>query len=40
MIDLDDEFPSGDDAAPAHPNCECTLVYERDDSEDGEDDEE
>lgn len=24
-IDLDDEFPSGDDAPPAHPNCECAL---------------
>ena len=30
-IDLDDEFPSGDDAPTAHPNCECALmpvVYE------------
>jgi SPP1 gp7 family putative phage head morphogenesis protein len=25
-IDLDDAFPSGDDAPPAHPNCRCTLV--------------
>jgi hypothetical protein len=24
-IDLDDEFPSGDDAPPAHPNCECAI---------------
>lgn len=25
-IDLDDEFSSGDDAPPAHPNCECALA--------------
>jgi SPP1 gp7 family putative phage head morphogenesis protein len=25
-IALDDEFPSGDDAPLAHPNCECALV--------------
>jgi hypothetical protein len=25
-IDLDDEFPSGDDAPTAHPRCECDLV--------------
>ncbi len=25
-IDLDDDFPSGDDAPLAHPWCECTLV--------------
>lgn len=24
-IDLDDDFPSGDDAPSAHPNCECAL---------------
>lgn len=24
-IDLDDVFPSGDDAPPAHPNCRCAL---------------
>lgn len=27
-IDLDDDFPSGDDATPAHPNCECVTVPE------------
>lgn len=27
-IDLDEDFPSGDDAAPAHPNCECVTVPE------------
>lgn len=27
-IDLDDDFPSGDDAPPAHPNCECALSNE------------
>jgi len=26
-IPLDEDFPSGDDAPPAHPNCRCTLVY-------------
>src|SRR6185312_16021124 len=25
-IDLDDDFPSGDDAPPGHPCCECALV--------------
>lgn len=25
-IDLDDDFPSGDDGPPAHPNCECALI--------------
>lgn len=25
-IDLDDDFPSGDDAPTAHPRCECSLV--------------
>jgi hypothetical protein len=25
-IDLDDEFPSGDDAPGAHPLCACVLV--------------
>jgi len=25
-IDLDEDFESGDDAAPAHPNCRCTIV--------------
>jgi SPP1 gp7 family putative phage head morphogenesis protein len=25
-IPLDDTFESGDDAAPAHPNCRCTIV--------------
>ena len=24
-IDVDDEFYSGDDAAPAHPNCLCSI---------------
>lgn len=26
IIDLDDNFSSGDDAAPFHPNCECTVT--------------
>jgi len=25
-IDLDEDFASGDDAPPAHPNCKCALV--------------
>lgn len=26
VLDLDESFSSGDDAPPAHPNCECALV--------------
>ena len=26
VIGLDDEFPSGDAAPPAHPNCRCVIV--------------
>lgn len=44
-IGVDDDFPSGDDAAPAHPNCRCTIVAvvpdessDEEDSSDGEDD--
>lgn len=40
-IDIDDEFPSGDDTVPAHPNCECaclTVVVHDDGEEDEEDD--
>lgn len=25
-IPLDDDFPSGDDAEPAHPNCRCAIA--------------
>ena len=25
-IDLDEDFDSGDDTAPAHPNCECAVL--------------
>lgn len=32
-IDLDDDFPSGDDAPPAHPNCRCALSPVVDDEE-------
>lgn len=28
VIPLDQEFESGDDAPPAHPNCECTILPE------------
>jgi hypothetical protein len=26
VVDLDDNFPSGDDAAPAHPRCVCDVL--------------
>ena len=32
-IDLDDDFDSGDDTSPAHPNCECVVVPVVGDSE-------
>jgi len=25
-IDVEDDFPSGDDSAPAHPNCQCVIA--------------
>ena len=25
VIDIDDDFPSGDDAPPGHPRCMCSL---------------
>ncbi|MEI6730511.1 MAG: phage minor head protein [Pseudomonadota bacterium] len=25
-IDIDDDFPSGDEAPPAHPNCTCDVL--------------
>lgn len=25
-IDVDQDFDSGDDASPAHPRCECTII--------------
>lgn len=39
-IDLDDLFPSGDDAPPAHPNCECAIIPVVEDEETGDDTEE
>lgn len=36
-IDLDDDFPSGDDAPPGHPNCMCALVAVIEADEDSED---
>ena len=35
-IDLDDDFDSGDDAPPAHPNCECRLISEVDEGDEDE----
>jgi hypothetical protein len=28
-IPVDDDFPSGDDAPPAHPNCVCAVAGAR-----------
>jgi hypothetical protein len=41
-IDIDDSFSSGDDTAPAHPNCECAVVgiVVNDDTGEEEDDSE
>jgi hypothetical protein len=38
-IDVEDEFPSGDDCETAHPGCRCHTesVVEDDDKEDGDD---
>lgn len=36
-IDIDDVFPSGDDAPPAHPNCRCTIASEIEEDEPEED---
>lgn len=38
-IDLDDDFDSGDDAPPAHPQCECDIVGAVGEDDDGGDDE-
>ena len=27
IIAIDDDFPSGDDGPPAHPRCNCVLVF-------------
>jgi F like protein len=32
-IGLDEDFPSGDDAPPLHPNCECEVEAVEDDSD-------
>jgi hypothetical protein len=32
-IPIDAEFDSGDDAPPAHPNCDCILTFEAGDGE-------
>jgi SPP1 gp7 family putative phage head morphogenesis protein len=41
-IDLEDDFESGDDAPPAHPNCRCALiaVIPESSASDSEDDDE
>ena len=32
-IDIDDDFPSGDDTVGAHPNCTCDVIYRRTEEE-------
>lgn len=42
VIDLDDDFPSGDDGPPFHPGCNCLLravLIDEDGNEDGGDEE-
>lgn len=38
-IGLDQDFDSGDDAAPAHPNCRCTIIAVVDEGQDTSDEE-
>lgn len=38
VIDIDENFSSGDDAPPAHPNCECDVIPITDDSAQGNED--
>lgn len=40
VIDLDDQFSSGDDAPPAHPSCECAIQPVVNDESGDEDDDE
>lgn len=39
-IPVDEDFPSGDDTTPAHPNCRCAVVGARNPNADDEDTEE
>lgn len=36
-IDLDDDFPSGDDAPTAHVNCRCTMASDIEEDAEGDD---
>ena len=38
-IDIDDQFSSGDDTVPAHPNCRCVVTFETDDGQNTGDEE-
>lgn len=38
-IDLDEDFPTGDDSPPAHPNCRCDMGSEIEDESEEDDDE-
>jgi hypothetical protein len=35
-ISIDDDFPSGDDDIPGHPNCDCSCDYRKSSAEDDE----
>ncbi len=35
-IDIDDDFPSGDDQPTAHPHCECVIASEIEEGEETE----
>lgn len=38
QIELDEDFPSGDDAPPGHPNCRCALDTQVSDPDDNSED--
>ena len=35
-IDIGDDFPSGDDAPTAHPNCDCSIDFRKSESDEDE----
>jgi hypothetical protein len=37
-IDIDEDFPSGDDTVPGHPHCVCDVVFSTEDDTDTNDD--
>lgn len=38
-IGIDETFPSGDDTIPAHPNCQCDVIYRTSSLHEDEDEE-